>query len=79
MFDVGWTEANLSFLRQTLSVDYFKEHLGVAADRIPIGPAKETALRMRRDVPKREALLAQRIQELPKLLENVSAVEGFTI
>jgi len=34
MFDVGWTEENLSFLRRTLSVGYFNEHLRNALHRL---------------------------------------------
>ncbi|HVZ18991.1 MAG TPA: hypothetical protein VG897_17880 [Terriglobales bacterium] len=79
MFDIGWKEANLSFLRQTVNVDYVKECLRLALHRIPSGSSKNTASRIVLDLPKQEALLALRIQELPKLLENVSAVEGFTV
>lgn len=79
MFDVGWGEENLSFLKRTLSVDYFKKHLTNALDRFPVGTAKTIASRIVRDLPAQEALLALRVEELPKLLTDVSAVEGFTI
>lgn len=79
MFDVGWTEANLLFLQRTLNVNYIEDRLRLALERIPSGTSKDTALRIVNDFPEQEALLALRIQELPKLLEDVSAVEGFTV
>ncbi len=79
MFDVGWTEENLSFLRRTLSVGYFKEHLRNALDMLQAGPAQTIASRIMRDFRAQEALLALRIEELPKLLTNVSAVEGWSL
>ncbi len=79
LFDVGWREENLSFLRHTLSVDYVERNLQVASDHIQIGPAKEVASRIMRELPNQRTLLALRIEELPKLLTNVSQVEGFTI
>ena len=79
MFDVGWREENLSFLSRTLSVAYVTERLRVASEHIQIGPAKEVASRILRDLPNQMVLLALRIEELPKLLTNVSGVEGFTI
>jgi hypothetical protein len=79
MFDVGWTEGNLSFLKRTLTVDYFKKRLGLSLERIPTGPVKEIALRIVHEFPQQEVLLALRIEQLPELLTNVSAVEGFTI
>jgi hypothetical protein len=79
MFDVGWTEENLSFLRRTLSVNYFKERLLMALGKIHTEPAKEIARRVIDDLPRQETLLALRIEELPKLLTNVSGIDGFTI
>ena len=79
MFDVGWAEDNLSFLRRTVSVDYFKEHLRLALENIPSGPAREIASNIVDDLPRQETLLSLRIEELPRLLTNVSAIEGFTI
>jgi hypothetical protein len=79
MFDVGWIEDNLSFLRRTLSVAYFKERLENALSRIQAEPAQTIASCIVRDLPEQEALLALRIEELPRLLANVSDVGGFTI
>ncbi len=79
MFDVSWREENLSFLRRTLSVDYVERNLRVASDQIQIGPAKEVASRILQELPNQRTLLALRIEELPKLLTDVSQVEGFTI
>jgi hypothetical protein len=78
MFDIGWKENNLSFLRRILSVEYFKERLRVSLDRISTGPVKEIASGILHDLPKQETILALRIEELPQLLTNVSAIEGFT-
>src|SRR5262249_22137958 len=78
MFDIGWKDANLVFLQRTLNINYFEDRLRLALDRIPGGALKDTASRIVNDLPQQEALLAMRLQELPKLLENVSAVEGFT-
>ncbi len=79
MFDVGWAEDNLSFLRRIWSVDYFKEHLRLALESIPSGPVREIARSIVDDLPHQETILSLRIEEFPRLLTNVSAVEGFTI
>ena len=79
MFDVGWKEENLSFLQRTLSVDYIEQNLRVASDQIQTMPVKEIASRIMSELSNQRALLALRIEELPKLLTNVSRVEGFTL
>jgi hypothetical protein len=79
MYDVGWKQENLSFLSRTLSVDYIERNLRVASDQIQIEPAREAASRVLRELPNQKTLLALRIEELPRLLMNVSQVEGFTI
>lgn len=78
MFDVGWREENLNFLKRTLSVAYMEQNLRIALEKIPNDPVKEVALRILRDLPNQSALLALRIEELPKLLANTSQIEGFT-
>lgn len=79
MFDIGWKEENLSFLSRTLRVDYVERNLRAASDQIQIGPVREVASRILRELPNQKTLLALRIEELPRLLMNVSQVEGFTI
>ena len=79
LFEVGWKEDNLSFLRRTLNVDYFMEHLRRALENIHNQPAREVASRIVHELPQQETILSLRIEELPKLLEDVSGVEGFTV
>ena len=79
LFDTGWKEENVLFLKQTLSVDYLTERLRLALEKIHNLPVGETASRIVGDIPRQGALLALRIEEVPKLLANVSAVEGFTL
>ena len=79
MFDVGWREENLSFLKATLTSDYVEEKLVVALGRIEVGATKQIASRIIHELPSRRTLLALRIEELPKLLADVSRIEGFTI
>jgi hypothetical protein len=79
LFDVGWREENLAFLKRTLNVDYVERNLGIALDKIQTGPSREIASRIMCDLPNQKTLLALRIEELPRLLANLSQVEGFTI
>lgn len=79
MFDVGWKEANLSFLRRTLSVSYVERNLQKALGQIQIEPSKEIATRILSELPSQRTLLGMRIEELPRLLTDVSQVEGFTV
>src|SRR5207249_1237248 len=79
MFDVGWKAENLNFLSRTLSVDFVERNLRVAFDQIQLAAAKEVASHILGELPNQRTLLALRIEELPKLLTNVSQVEGFTI
>lgn len=79
LFDVGWKEENLRFLCTTLSVDYIGDRLSVALERITDPAPRKVATQIFEDLPKNQALLALRIEELPRLLTDVSAVSGFTI
>jgi hypothetical protein len=79
MFDVGWNEGNLNFLKRTLSVAYVEQNLRAALDKIEIGRVKEIASRIMSDFPNQTTLLSLRIEELSKLLTNTSQFEGFTI
>ena len=78
LFGIGWKEENLLFLKRILSVDYFNEHLRLALDKIHNLPARKTATRIVDDLPGQETILGLRIEELPKLLADMSAIEGFT-
>jgi hypothetical protein len=79
MFGVGWREENLSFLKRTLSVDYFERRLQMALRQIQIERSKDIAMRILSDLPNQRTLLALRIEELFRLLGDVSQVEGFTV
>jgi hypothetical protein len=79
MFDVGWREENLHFLRQTLSVEYITQRLSAAKFTIQSAAANSIASQILAELPHQATLLAIRIEQLPRLLTNVSDVDGFTI
>jgi hypothetical protein len=79
MFDAGWREENLHFLRQTLSVEYIKQRLRAAQRVIKSASANSVASRILADLPVRATLLALRLEQLPTILTNLSNVDGFTI
>jgi hypothetical protein len=79
MFDVGWKQENLAFLRAILNVDYFEQKLRSAWTQIKEPGAKEVASGIMDDFDGRRTMLALRIEQLPDLLTNVSGTDGFMI
>jgi hypothetical protein len=79
MYDVGWRTENLLFLQRTLSADYFGEKLHRALQQIENPATRKIAAAMVEDLPSHRTRLELRIEELPKLLMDVSRIEGFTI
>jgi hypothetical protein len=79
MFDVGWREENLHFLRQTLSVEYIRQRLTAAQGMIKSAAANSIASQLLAELPVQATLLSIRIEQLPRLLTNVSDVDGFMI
>jgi hypothetical protein len=79
MFDVGWKQENLDFLKTILSTDYLEQKLRSAFDRIQNETVKMTASQILEDFPGQRTRLELRIQQLPNLLADVSLVDGFKI
>jgi len=79
IYDAGWREENLQFLRRTLSVEYIEQRLRAAQGMIKSAAPNSVATRMLADLPAHATLLALRIKQLPALLTTMSNVEGFTI
>jgi hypothetical protein len=79
MFDVGWRKENLSFLRRTLTVEYIERNLQTALGQIQIESSKDTARRIIRELPSQRTLLGLRVEELPRLLADVSQLQDFTV
>jgi len=79
MFDVGWKPENVTFFKTTLSANYFEQKLRLALPKIENSAAKKVAFGIMEDFEEQRSRLELRIEELPKLLEDVSSVDGFTI
>jgi hypothetical protein len=79
MFDVGWKQENLAFVKATLNADYFEQKLRLALAQIKDPSAKKVALGIMDDFEKQGTRLELRIEQLPDLLTDVSRVGGFTI
>ncbi len=79
MFDVGWREGNLRFLKSTLSADYFEQKLHQALVQIEVGAARRMATGILDNFAGQRTRLELRIEQLLKLLEDVSQVDGFAI
>ncbi|MBI5818183.1 MAG: hypothetical protein HZA88_04285 [Verrucomicrobia bacterium] len=79
LYDVGWREENLHFLRRTLSVEYIEQRLRTAQGVITNAAAKAIASRIVGDLPTQASLLSLRIEQLPAILTNLSDTDGFTI
>jgi hypothetical protein len=78
IFDEGWREENLQFLRRTLSAEYIEQRLRAAQCMIKSAAPSSVATRILADLPGQATLLALRIEELPGFLASMSHVEGFT-
>jgi hypothetical protein len=79
LYDVGWQEQNLQFLRRTLSVEYIEQGLQRAQRVIENPAAKLIASKVLVDLQLDSTRLSLRIEELPTLLTNVSNHNGFTV
>ena len=79
LFDVGWKQENLCFVKANLSSDFFKQKLRLALPQINNPSAKKIASEIMDDFERHRTRLELRIQQLPDLLANVSRVDGFTI
>jgi hypothetical protein len=79
IFDVGWKQQNLDFLKRTLNVNYFEQKLQLAFDQIKDVAAKKIAQGILDDFPGQQTRLELRIEQLPNLLMDVSGVDGFEI
>jgi hypothetical protein len=79
IYDAGWREENLQFLRRTLSVKYIEQRLRAAQGMIKSGAPNSVATRILADLPAQATLLALRIEQLPTLLTRMPNVQGFTI
>jgi hypothetical protein len=79
IFDQGWSSANVSFIERQLSVQYLRERLRKAADRLRSehdGPLAEAVWNAFDDC---EPLLASRIRELPALLRGYGHDRAWTV
>jgi hypothetical protein len=79
MFDVGWKQENLAFLKATLNADYFERKLHLALEQIGTPLAKKVASGILDDFEGQKARLELRIEQLLELLTDVSRTDGFTI
>ncbi len=79
IFNVGWKQENIDFLKNTLSANYFEQKLHLAFGRISDDVADKIAQRIMDDFPGQRTRLELRIEQLPNLLFDVSGVGGFEI
>jgi hypothetical protein len=63
-YDGGWLEANLSFIQETVSVEYVLERLHAAARMLRTEPESAMVDRVARDARQREEIVAIRIDDL---------------
>jgi len=79
IFNIGWKQENLGFLKSTLRVNYFEQKLQLAFDQIKDVAAKKIAQGILDDFPGQRTRLELRIEQLLNLLSDVSGVGGFEI
>jgi hypothetical protein len=79
IFNVGWKQQNLDFLKSTLNVNYFEQKLQLALDQIIDVATKKITKGVMDDFPGQRTRLELRIEQLPNLLLDVSGVGGFEI
>jgi hypothetical protein len=71
LYSNRWLEPNVSFLRQTLTVQNVSEVLDRAVERLFGQPEHETAAAVRADFPPRLETVRARCDELPLLLQII--------
>ena len=79
IFDAGWREENIQFVRQTFSVEYFENRLRAAQNVIQNADARSVASRIPTEFPAQSTLLGLRLEQLPDLLSKMDGSEEFTI
>lgn len=79
IFNVGWKQQNLDFLKNAFNANYFEQKLQLALDQIKNVATKKIAQGIMDDFPAQRTRLELRIEQLPNLLMNVSGVGGFEI
>jgi hypothetical protein len=75
IFDRGWMEPNIDFLRRTLTLDYVIDRITRAADRLQSEPEYELAQKVVEAAMNRRKILELRIEELPRRLENTNTTD----
>lgn len=78
VYDRGWTEANLLFLRNFLTVDQVGQGIREATARLQHEPEREIADQINAEVEVRRDLIETRVTELPTLLATSQSM-GWTI
>lgn len=76
--DRGWADANVTFLREFLTVDRVIAGAQQAAAQLQEGPEGAAAAKMSGDLASRRELIAARVDALPKLLA-VGGAEGWPV
>jgi hypothetical protein len=79
IFDAGWMECNLDFLRTALTVAFVNDGVVRAVVRLEGEPEWERARRLEADLPACQELLALRVAELPLLLSRPSGIHGWSV
>jgi hypothetical protein len=79
IYDTGWIDCNLDFLRTSLSVAFVNDGVARAAVRLAGEPEWEMARRLEADLPDRQELLELRVAELPTLLGKDPSVNGWSV
>ncbi|MDB5345201.1 MAG: Uncharacterized protein JWP89_3578 [Schlesneria sp.] len=70
IYDSGWLDENIQFLRDTLSVDFIHDRLNVAANCITEQDDLSLVERLVADWPGCRQLVERRLQELPRFLKS---------
>jgi hypothetical protein len=70
IYDRGWLDENVQFLRDTLSVDFIQDRLNLAANCITEQDDRSVVDRLVADWPGCRQLVERRLQELPLLLKS---------
>ncbi len=80
IYDTGWLEPNVDFVRQTLSVEYVLKQAALAAERLATEPEGDLARSISLDAQTNHELLECRIKELPVLLggERANGIDGWS-
>lgn len=78
IYDVGWMECNLEFLRTTLTAEFVSDGVSRAAALLRGEPESEMACRLEADLPACKELVAIRISELPVILSRPSGSHGWS-